>query len=338
MKPILFISRIFAYSIPFVMLLYVMYINFLPFGYSKLYTITVGSKEDTKKTEFYLEPARSLSDTKVLDTTTTYRTLQGIAYVIFNPKENLNNVSALVSIDGAENILTIPPFFEHNLNDIGWDFLWDFEKEIPQDLKGSAFLLDAEVVFNGQDTRLELPDSKHMFENTPFSVYAEWTPKNSENNMQQIVGHFNWEILQNKNNVEFRVGRMNNATGTTYSVQFPVGKDFFNKKHSLLAVYNPGPRGFISLYVDTLLVGMTNIYEDTIWNMYGNSNISFGKSDHGNATYFMGSLGRVAFISKNIMTPQKNVRFTVKGNKSVRIPIVATDEAVLKKINLHVFK
>src|SRR5260221_2275250 len=74
-----------GYAIPGVFLLYVLYLNFLPFGYHKTFTINVGSADDTKVSEFYLEPSKDLSDRKTNQDWTAYRELDGMATAVFKP-------------------------------------------------------------------------------------------------------------------------------------------------------------------------------------------------------------------------------------------------------------
>ena len=88
-----------AYALPALFLVYVLYWNFLPFGYEKTFTIQVGAPGDTKG-EFYLEPSKDLSEPKVAADGTTYRELNGIAYAVFSPKAVLRNATITVSVEG----------------------------------------------------------------------------------------------------------------------------------------------------------------------------------------------------------------------------------------------
>ena len=38
--------------------------------------------------------------------------------------------------------------------------------------------------------------TSEMFENGQLSIYAEWLPTDAENDFQEVVGHYNWELLQ----------------------------------------------------------------------------------------------------------------------------------------------
>ena len=342
-KDPIFWVRFSAYAIPLAFLLYVLYMNFLPFGYNKTFVIEVGGPTDTKVSEFYLEPAPSLSDRKVAPDGTPYRELNGSAFAIFEPKAILKDAVITVSVEGLDGdnsgISLIPPVINLDPSTITWDHSWDFATSIPQDLKGNAFMFDGEATFNGRDTRLELPNSADMFEDGPFTVYAEWEPRDSENNAQQIVGHYNWELWQNKDSVEFRVGRMNDAKGSAYSIKYPIEADFFNTKHTAVAIYNPGTNGYMDLYVDNNLAGRTYFNTDIIWKDYnGNNNLTFGKAGHGVAKYFNGTLSRINIISKNITAHQKSINFNITNNDPLNITVISSATSSLKLIKLNVSK
>jgi len=342
LKSPIFWARFMAYAIPIGFLLYVLYMNFLPFGYNKTFTIDVGSENDTKVGEFYLEPSKDLSEretgTDANGKEYTYRELNGVAYAVFKPNAVLKNAEVTVSVEG-EGVSIIPPVIDFKPEDVKWDYSWDFTKEIPKDLTGNAFMFDGEATFNGRDTRLELPNSENMFEDGPFTVYAEWTPKDNENNAQQIVGHFNWELWQNKDSVEFRVGRMNDANGNFYSIKYPLKQDFFNGKHFVVMSYNPSANGYIDLYVDGNLAGRTYFGEDKIWKEYGKDNISFGWSknyNYGKNPRFVGSIYRFSYISKNTVINQSNISFDITEDFFNDIPFVSNSTSTLNKIIINV--
>lgn len=338
------ILTILAYGIPLAFLTYVLYINYLPFGYNKTFTIDVGSANDTTVGEFYLEPSPDLSERKTNPDGTTYRELNGIAKIIFKPNVVLKNAEITVSVEG-EGVQIIPPVIDFNPDDYDWDYAWDFTKkdtaftpkvsdrakadwksctstaitttaddaetaddsttaeeiceQIPvPDLTGNAFWFDGGINFNGT-SRIEMPGTEDMFEDGTFTVYLEWVPTNLEANFQQIFGHYNWEIVQNTNSVIFQVGRMGSTTGAFYNVKFSTNETFLNKKHSLLAVYSPDNSeknsGYIELYVDNNFAGRTLISNDNIWKDYQTYTLSLGKSNHGQANYYVGSVQKIKF-------------------------------------------
>lgn len=328
-----------AYGIPLAFLAYVLYINYLPFGYEKTFTIDVGAEGDTdSRNAFYLEPSRDLSERKVAEDGTTYRELNGMANVIFKPDVVLKDAEITVSVEG-EGVSIIPPYLDFNPDNYEWDYSWDISKNVPADLTGNAFVFDGEVTFNGRDTRLELPNSADLFETGPFTLYAEWTPKDSESNAQQIVGHFNWELWQNSDSVEFRVGRMNNATGTAYSIKYPIkdSEEFFNSFHSAVAIYNPAENGYIAFYIDGEFVGMTLIGSDVIWEDYGNQNITFGWTSHnyGKSPNFKGLLHTTRITSQNILPNIHTTGFTVAKNAELDVSFVSTKTSPLSQIKIN---
>ena len=335
-KDPIFWARFTAYAIPLSFLLYVLYINFLPFGYNKTFIIDVGSENDTKTSEFYLEPSESLSERFTVPSGITLRFLDGSATVVFKPKAVLTDAEITVWTED-EGIFIIPPIINFDPTTINWDYSWDFTKEVPKDLinkTDKVFYFDGNTYFDGS-ARLEMPDSSNIFEDGPFTVYAEWMPIDNENDFQQIVGHYNWRIFQNKNTIEFRVGRMNDSEGPTYYVEYPIMEDFFNKKHTAIAIYNPSNNGYIEFFVDNNLVGREYFGLDRIWKDYGNQNITFGKSDHGSANYFKGALYKVALIEKNIFPSQSEISFKTKDNKLINISIISTATSTLKQIKLN---
>jgi hypothetical protein len=329
--------QILAYGIPLTFLAYVLYINYLPFGYEKTFTIDVGAEDDTDSSQpFYLEPSRDLSERMLAIDCTTYRELNGIANVIFKPDVVLKDAEITVSVEG-DGVSIIPPYIDFNPNNYEWDYSWDIGKSVSEDLTGNAFVFDGEVTFNGRDTRLELPNSADLFETDPFTLYAEWTPKDSESNAQQIVGHFNWELWQNSDNVEFRVGRMNNATGTTYSIKYPIKnkEGFFNSFHSAVATYNPSENGYIALYLDNELVGITSIGSDVIWSDYSSYNLSIGKSKHNAGNFLTGNVYQASLTTKNITLTKSEVTFPRNNEVLYFIPLQSDFTATLKRIKLN---
>ncbi len=325
LKSPIFWARFLAYAIPLTFLLYVLYMNFLPFGYNKSFVIDVGSPTDTKVSEFYLEPSKDLSESKVGPDGKTYRELNGTASVVFKPKVILKNATATISVDG-EGVSIIPPVINFDPSSItDWDYSWDFTKGIPKELVGNAFMFDGATYFDGK-SRLELPNTANKFENRAFSIYVEWEPRDSENNTQQIIGHYNWEIWQNKETVEFRVGRMTNNTGPAYSLKFNIIPDFFNKSHTALAIYNPSESGYIEFYVDGNFAGRTYFANEKIFTKYGDQNLSLGWTPHNNSNspYFIGSVYKVNTVSKNVLQPQSEISLTATNSDPIYISIIST--------------
>jgi hypothetical protein len=329
---LIFWIRFAAYGIPLAFLVYVLYLNFLPFGYDKTYTIKVGADGDTSG-EFYLEPSRYLSERKTAGDGTTYRDLDGYTIAVWNPSAVLNNATVTVSVKG-EGISLIPSSIDFNPSAIKWDYAWDFTKQVPKDLTGDTFVFDGGTWFDG-NTSMELASSSDLFEDGPFSVYVEWAPKNNQTDAQQIVGHFNWNLMQNRDSVIFGVGRMNNKDGPFHSIKYPITSDFFSSKHTALAIYNPEKTGFIDFFVDGKYVGRTYFGRDIIWTGYGNYNISLGKSHHGNAAFFKGYFYKVSIASRNVFPPPTKLNIHATDSNQINISILSTRASTLKEVTLH---
>jgi hypothetical protein len=340
LKSPVFWARFLAYAIPLSFLLYVLYINYLPFGYNKTFVIDVGGPDDTRVSEFYLEPSRDLSERKTGTDENgneyTYRELNGVAYAVFKPNVVLKDAEITVSVEG-EGVSIIPPVIDFNPDEVEWDYNWDFTKEIPKDLVGNAFVFDGAAYFDGK-SKLELPNSADKFEDGPFSVYVEWEPRDDQNNFQQIVGHYNWELLQYNDSVVFRVGRMDDVNGLAYFVQKDIAdsKEYFDKKHSLFAVYQPGLNGYIDLFIDNNFVDRNYFGQSKIWENYGNKNLTLGRADHGSAEYYRGNIYKVLIAEKNVTKKEYNNKFTFNISSNNNLLFFSEPGGYIKKINLHV--
>lgn len=338
-KFLIFGIRIIILIISFIYLIYIFYINFLPFGYNKEFIINVGSKDDTTVSEFYLLPNNDLSDSKIDINNQSYRKLNGSVLARIRPKVNLKLANVKVIVDG-KNVGIIPPTINFEPNMITeWDYVWDFSKKIPEGFVGDAFLFEGGTHFS--NSRLEFKDTTNDFENQAFSVYIKWKPTNNQNNNQQIIGHFNWELWQNKESVTFRVGKMNNSQGSVFLINYPITEDFFNKKHTALAIYNPEENGYIELYVDNTFVDRKYFGTDKIWTEYGNQNLSLGWTPHfyGKSQYYAGTIFQVNIISKNILQFQPEANFEITSDTMPDIQIVSTyNNALIKQIKLNVRK
>lgn len=335
-----FLIQIIAYFIPISFLFYVLYINFLPFGYDKTFIINVGSENDNNiSQDFFLKPSKDISERKVDENGMAYRELGGIVYAVFKPKVVLKDVPVTVSVEG-DDVYIIPPVIDFDPSYFNWDFFWDFTKnKTPKELGfvGNAFPFDGAMYFDG-DSKIELPNTKNQFEDESFSVYLEYMPTEQKSETQQIIGHFNWEIWQNKDSVEFRVGRMNDKDGQAYSIKYPIDENFFNKKHTLLAIYNSSEKGYMDLYIDNNFSGRKYFNLERIWKDYGNKNLSIGKSDHGDTTYMSGYIYDVGFMKKNILSVGENKYYNTNISDSISIPLFSNTVSKLQKISIYVKK
>ena len=290
-----------AYAIPIAILLFVLYINFLPFGFEKEYIISVDENGTvhSSSSSFYLEDPNG---NKITNLTDVYD--YGYINAVLEPKVNLKGATVNASIEGDDVYFAAIDF---NASEYDWDYHWDFTQGIPEPLEGTAqYRPDLGCVyFNASNNEtLWYPNSQDMFEEGPFMVYAEWKPEDNVGNGQQIVGHYNWELWQNNDSVRFFVGRMDNSTGPQISFKYQISdlESFFNKKHYALGIYSPNNKGYIEFYLDGNFVGRQPIDDSTIWKDYNlERDLTAGWTDHNYAlnNYFNGCIFNLYFSNSS---------------------------------------
>lgn len=294
-----------TYLIPLIILLYVIYMNVLPFGYEKTFVLDVGAMDDTDgSNELYLVESDALGPRTCIEGN-CFRELNGVAELVFNPKAVIKNATINISIEG-DIVYIVPKKIDFNPDDYEWDLDIDFSEGIPDYFEGNVSANEEGIYFNDSQ-RLIYPGTKNSFENESFTVHVEWVPKNNNSNFQQIVGHYNWELLQGKDDVRFTIGRMNNASGPFYSIFFPIESDFFNKNHSALVVYNSDNDGQIMLFIDGILAEIKSLNGDKIWVDYGQHDLSFGKSKHGVAEFMSGNVNSFSYASQDFLHYESNL-------------------------------
>jgi hypothetical protein len=333
---------IIAYAIPITAFLYILYLNFFSLTAEQTYRIDVGSASDTTG-HFYLEPSPDISLRQALGSGNTFRELNGMTYSIFKPEIPLGTSTITATVDGA-GVGIIPAVLSFDPSKTKWRYDFDFTKgKVASELNliGDAFPFDNAMHFDGT-TRLEIASSSNLFEATPFSLYVTWVPKNSYNDVQQIVGHYNWELIQNTDNVTFQIGRMTGTDGGFHSVKFPITADFFNTEHTALAIYNPAKssneRGFIELYVDDTFAYRTYFDQEVIKLDYGQENLSLGWSPHNyeKNPHFYGNIVSLKITDYNVVPANKEVTFTITSAEELVFPLVSNTLGALTTVTLHV--
>ncbi len=401
-----------AYGIPLAFLAYVLYINYLPFGYERTFTIDVGAEGDTdSRKAFYLQPSPDLSAPKVAPDGTTYRELNGIAYAVFKPPVVLRDAEITVTVEGDEGVSIIPPVIDFDPDEHEWDYVWDFTKQetafTPQvseraladwlrcststeeiakwldqggtiigdfdlqalemtlgtstdstpeagsaiaspapseicvqlpvpDLVGNAFWFDGGMYFDG-NSRLEMPGTADMFEDGPFTVYVEWVPEESSNNFQQLVGRYSWEIYQNSNGTEFRIGRLNDDNRSFLSTK---STNFYNNSNNtLVAVYFPNTiqkNGFFDSYLNGNSTGRTPIGDSVFLEGYSAERVlSLGKGDHGSANFFKGKIYNVRISQEELISKKNNISLLVVDHQALEMLLMSNQAKKIESINLE---
>ena len=328
-----------AFAIPASILFYGLYINFLPFGWEQSYELNIDENGviSPLSKEIYLTNALGRK---------LYSLPQGIdgqVNVIIKPKVVIDNATVTIDLQGDEIYLGTP--MNIDLNKIAGDYTWNFESSIPEGLVGTAEYNQEEkcAYFDAaKEQTLSLPNSSDMFESEPMSIYVKWKPsRNSEflGGNQEIIGHYNWEIYQRENNIRFQVGRMNDAEGTFYSVDFPINESFFENKHELLAIYSPDKEngnGYIELWVDGKLGKRASIGNNTIYEDYNlDKSLSSGWTSHNFETnpYFDGCIYEEKIINSVVKEEEERLFENFKAHDSpISIPILG--DGNLKSIKI----
>jgi hypothetical protein len=270
-----------AFFIPLLILGYFLYINYLPLGYDKTFYLSINNGLVDAPSELSLVDLRnkSINDLSKIKT-------PALVNLVLKPRVRLNDAELdLETIGGSYIGYKNMDFLEEDYN---WAYFWDFNFDIPFSLSGSAnySFNEACAYFNSaRNETLYLNNSGNLFEsdNSSLLIFLDWMPLEAKNGSEQLIGHYNWEIWQNANSVEFRVGRMENANGSAYSIKQAIDSSFFGQGHRLLAYYYPDKingSGYIELWLDDNLVGRKEIGNETLYKDYGNKDLSFGWTSH----------------------------------------------------------
>jgi hypothetical protein len=316
-----------AFIIPLVVVGYILYMSWLPFGYEKTYHLDVSSKSyaDSSK-NIHIVPTGQISDVKI-NGNESFRSIRGGVKVEFNPKVTVKNANVNISLEG-ESLSIMPPEINFDYTTQKWDSFIELQKEANIVLKeGCAY-------FNGSE-QLKYNITPDKFDSGPFIVFVEWKPEDNTSNFQEIVGHYDWELLQYKDKVRFLAGRFNNKDGPFYDVQYAIDNRFFDHKHNAIAVYNPSEDGYIELFVDNVFTGRTYVGKDTIWEEYSQGVLTVGKSMHENANYYMGCVNKIGIYYGKIDFSQTTISFS-NYTKDINFYIIGDGD--INSVNLKIKK
>jgi len=327
-----------AFAIPVAILLYFLYINFLPFGYSETYTLQINEQGiiSPLSDEIYL------TNTQGRKLLSLPNGVQGQVNLVLKPGVVIKNATINVSITGNNVYLATP--LNLNLSEIQWDYDWDFTEGVPSDFQGTAEFDPQEgcVRFDAyKEQTLSLPNSEDMFEEGPMSIYVKWKPSllsQQLGNGQQILGHYNWEIWQDEKEVRFFIKNKVNDIEKTPTIVYPIDNDFFDKEYDLIVLYLPYdlyPR--IESYLDNQFAKIVGIGNFTISPEY-NSNkfLTLGWSPHNyeENPYFDGCIYSARITSK-VISQKETVRNIVLTSDSQETIIPILGQGNLSSINLE---
>lgn len=326
-----------AFAIPVAILLYSLYINYLPFGWEKNYSLNIDSEGIVSPVsrEIYLTNAQGRKLLSLPDG------VQGQVNLVIEPRVVLTNAVADVDIEGGNVFLGTPLGLD--LSKVKWDKVWSFDSGILPGLNGTVSYDAGEkcAYFDAaREQTLSLPNSADLFESGPMSIYVRWKPSVTSQilgDSQELVGHYNWEIYQSADSVRFQVGRMNDKDGPFYSVSYPVDAGFFNKEHELLAVYYPDSEGegYIELWVDKqfaqrVLIGSDVIYSD--YNSDRDLNMGWSPHNYGKYPYYDGCIYDLKIANVQIWEYKTSGSIASEDSKFV-IPIIGNGN--LESVSVH---
>ncbi|MCD5381817.1 MAG: hypothetical protein LR017_00695 [Candidatus Pacebacteria bacterium] len=248
--------RIVAITAPIIFLLYTLYINYLPFGYSRTIVLDIGKRHDTNGARILsLEPTRDLGDMATLENaTSTYRPLHGITHLIFNPGVILEQATTSVTIQG-DNVRLLRSVAALDISNTDWQYYYDFTQNKPlatQGLAGTAFLFEGCLFFN-QDATLHLPNITHDLRKDRLAFAVTWKPVNDTLRYQRIIGGTYWDLFQHNHSVRLEVRSPRNIFEKTI-IDYPIAEDFFHHKHTAKVVLDFSHSiPFIEMVVDDTL-------------------------------------------------------------------------------------
>lgn len=314
-----------AFAIPIAILLYAFYINYLPFGWEKQYELTIDEegKVSPISNEIYL------TNTQGRKLLSLPNGVNGQVNVVIEPDVVLKNATVNITIQGDDGVYLGTPL-KLNLSELDWDYNWDFTKGVPEDLEGNAeYREDLGCVYFDavKEETLFFPNSSDMFEDGPMSIYVRYKPGEISELLggyQQLVGHYNWEILQGENSVRFQVGRMDESNGLIYTINQNLEEGFWQEEHEILAIYSPGENGYLEFRVDNNFGERKEIGNEIIYQNYNsNKDLSFGWTSHNSNSnpFYDGCIYETKIINETIKE-EKNKEEIKFEQFPITIPIV----------------
>jgi len=166
-----------------------------------------------------------------------------------------------------------------------------------------------------------------------FNILGE--TYNTSRNTSQIVGHYNWEIVIDKNKVKGMLGRMNNSTGPFYT------NSFYSKNGSFDFTYIYDKGITKDFFNDGNLVSKKYFNNDSIYLDYGEEDLSFGHTKHnyGNGEFFEGEIKSFSFGKSSTIKVIISSKITLKSNydkldNKYSFPLIGIGN--VKKINIKV--
>jgi len=163
--------------------------------------------------------------------------------------------------------------------------------------EGAAGINGQAILLDGVDDMIFFPNTTDKFENGDHTI-AFWTKNLGQQatSDQYIVDHYNWSFFWTSDiRLDFKVGRMNNSTGTVYRAYtiFPQSQSDWI---FVTGVYSPTNKE-IALFINGKRVNANNIGSDQIFTNYGPQNLMIGYSQH-TTKYYHGLIDDLKIYNK----------------------------------------
>ena len=188
--------------------------------------------------------------------------------------------------------------------------------------------------FDGRDDFYELIDSYDKFENDSFAVEVVFEPYNLTREGQIIVGHYNWDIFMEGEEVFLRVGRLNNRSGEFLQAKVPLEE----KVQKVSFIYEAGER--IIFLFDNEIRSIQPLEGKKIYWEYnkGNNLVIGGNSAHSSARFFEGRIDSVKIydLEESGVYLLRNNNGFIKGQNIYSFRLVPFGDLYLYSLSVEV--
>jgi len=160
-------------------------------------------------------------------------------------------------------------------------------------------------------TYLDVNSTVNEFDSGDMTFYQEVLLNHLPSNSSFSMNHYNWNFYHTNSALVFSCGRMNDASGPTYTLT--MSAPVINTIYKTIGYYHPdasGGNGYMRLliYSNNILVKdeTVSIGSDIIYTAYGTQNLRISKSNHGVNTMFNGVVTKPMIFNKILDDDETN--------------------------------
>lgn len=215
----------------------------------------------------------------------------------------------------------------------GYGCIWNInQSHLKKDVLvvyGNPKYIDDAYEFDGIDDRLEILGSYDRFENDSFVVEAQFEAYDLDKDRASIVGHYNWEIMLDRNLSKITFGRMDSTNGPFIIMRAILQND--TKK----VIVDYRKDNIIYTYLDDNKY-FKKIPNQALYTEYGNQNLRIAMSTHGGAQAFEGTISKVSITKEydSYIIKRKNNAINYKE----KLVLVSQESYLLNSINMKLKK